>query len=104
MSEARARAEALREAVRKFRYEIVPPDLMRKASRHQALDKQDYVQWMQLLHAQGWAVGAWPREYGGQDWSQIERFVLEDELARLECPWVIPFGVKYVAPVIYSFG
>jgi alkylation response protein AidB-like acyl-CoA dehydrogenase len=104
MSEARDRAETLRAAVRRFRRETVPPDLMRKACRHQALEKEDYVRWMRLLHAQGWATAPWPKEYGGLDWSPIERFVLEDELARQECPWIIPFGVKYVAPVIYSFG
>jgi alkylation response protein AidB-like acyl-CoA dehydrogenase len=49
-------------------------------------------------------VGHWPREHGGLAWSPLERFVFEDELARHGCPWVIPFGVKYVGPVIYAFG
>jgi len=30
--------------------------------------------------------------------------VFEDELGRAGCPWIIPFGVKYVGPVIYTFG
>jgi len=49
-------------------------------------------------------VGHWPSEYGGLGWSTLERFVFEDELGRAGCPWIIPFGVKYVGPVIYTFG
>ena len=99
-----ARAELLRLQIRSFCQEIVPAVLRRKSGRHQVLDKADYVQWMQLLNQQGWAIGHWPREHGGLAWSLLERFVFEDELARQGLPWVIPFGVKYVGPVIYTYG
>jgi alkylation response protein AidB-like acyl-CoA dehydrogenase len=102
--EIRARAEGLRQEIRRFCREVMPADLRSKSQRHQVLDKEDYVRWMRLLQEQGWAVGHWPREYGGLAWSPLERFVFEDELARHGCPWVIPFGVKYVGPVIYAFG
>jgi alkylation response protein AidB-like acyl-CoA dehydrogenase len=102
--EIRARAESLRHDIRRFCTEVVPVGLRSKSQRHQVLGKEDYVQWMRLLQEQGWAVGHWPREYGGLAWSPLERFVFEDELARHGCPWVIPFGVKYVGPVIYAFG
>ena len=98
------KAQALRTAVREFHQHEMPADLREKSHRHQALNKTDYVRWMQLLDQKGWAVAHWPEAYGGQHWSSTERFVFEDELARLGCPWVIPFGVKYVGPVIYSFG
>ena len=102
--EISARAEALRQQIRHFCRDVLPAGLRDKSQRHQVLDKGDYVQWMRLLQEQGWAVGHWPREHGGLDWSPLERFVFEDELARHGCPWVIPFGVKYVGPVIYAFG
>ncbi|QIB51211.1 acyl-CoA dehydrogenase family protein [Pseudomonas sp. OIL-1] len=98
------KAHQLREAVRHFYRNEMPPGLREKSHRHQVLGKRDYLQWMQLLDQKGWAVGHWPKEHGGQEWSLLERFVFEDELARLGCPWVIPLGVKYVGPVIYSFG
>jgi len=100
----RARAEQLREAVRSFYDHVLPEDLKSRSRRHQVLSKSDYVHWMQLLHEQGWAIGHWPRECGGQAWTLLERFAFEDQLARLGCPWIIPFGVKYVGPVIYTFG
>jgi alkylation response protein AidB-like acyl-CoA dehydrogenase len=104
VSTARARAEELKRAVLAFYERDMPAALKSKSARHQVLDKDDYVQWMRLLNDNGWAIGHWPKEHGGQAWSLLERFAFEDQLARLACPWVIPFGVKYVGPVIYSFG
>ncbi|WP_185267060.1 acyl-CoA dehydrogenase family protein [Halopseudomonas xiamenensis] len=98
------KAQQLREAVRHFVAHEMPAELRVKSQRHQVLERQDYLQWMQLLERKGWAVGHWPQQYGGRQWSSLERFVFEDELARLGCPWIIPFGVKYVGPVIYTFG
>jgi hypothetical protein len=98
------RAEVLRAQIREFCQTSMPPDILGKSSRHLMLNKEEYVRWMRALQSRGWAVGHWPREYGGLDWSALERLVFEDELARAGCPWVIPFGVKYVGPVIYSFG
>lgn len=101
---AHERAERLRADIRRFVAEVMPPDLRRRSERHQVLDKADYRLWMQLLQQQGWLVGHWPRSHGGADWSVLERFAFEDELACHGCPWVLPFGVKYVGPVIYTYG
>jgi len=98
------RAEALRAEIREFVRTILPADILSKSARHLMLDKNEYVRWMRALQSRGWAVGHWPCEYGGLGWSVLERFVFEDELGRAGCPWVIPFGVKYVGPVIYTFG
>ena len=98
------RARRLREDIRHFCRHVMPADLLARSRRHQVLDKDDYVRWMRLLDEQGWAVAHWPQEHGGHGWSPLERFTFEDELARQGCPWVIPFGVKYVGPVIYTYG
>jgi alkylation response protein AidB-like acyl-CoA dehydrogenase len=98
------RAERLRAEIREFVRTTLPTDILHKSSRHLMLDKDEYVRWMQSLQSRGWAVAHWPTEYGGLGWSTLERFVFEDELARAGCPWIIPFGVKYVGPVIYTYG
>ncbi|MFL6599881.1 MAG: acyl-CoA dehydrogenase family protein [Steroidobacteraceae bacterium] len=103
-AEAWRLAERLRSEIREFVRTSMPRDILRKSSRHLMLNKDEYVRWMRELQSRGWAVGHWPREYGGLGWSTLERFVFEEELARAGCPWVIPFGVKYVGPVIYTFG
>lgn len=104
IEQAGARAAQLRGDIRHFCTEVMPAELRQKSQRHQVLDKADYLQWMGLLQRQGWVVGHWPVAHGGAGWSALERFVFEDELARHGCPWVIPFGVKYIGPVIYTFG
>jgi alkylation response protein AidB-like acyl-CoA dehydrogenase len=104
LADARERAQALRAQVRHFHAREMPAELARKSARHEVLDKADYEQWMRLLHAKGWAIAHWPAEHGGRGWSLLERFAFEDELARLGCPWIIPFGVKYVGPVLCAYG
>jgi alkylation response protein AidB-like acyl-CoA dehydrogenase len=104
MLQARQRAAHLKEEIRHFCAHVMPADLLARSQRHQVLDKADYLRWMRLLQTQGWAIAHWPKEYNGQDWSPFERFAFEDELARQGCPWVIPFGVKYVGAVIYTYG
>jgi alkylation response protein AidB-like acyl-CoA dehydrogenase len=98
------RAEALRVQVQEFCRKELPPELADRAHRHQVMRKEDYAQWMKLLETKGWATGHWPKAWGGLDWTPLERFVFEDTLAREGCPWILPFGVKYVGPVIYAFG
>lgn len=101
---ARERAAELRREVRTFCVREVPADLRERSQHHQVLSREDYVQWMRLLHARGWSIAHWPVADGGKGWSALERFAFEDELARLGLPWIIPFGVKYVGPVICRYG
>ena len=97
-------AESFRAEVRQFCAERLPDDLRRKVNDNLWLDKADYVRYMRLLDERGWAVGHWPREYGGCGWSHLQRFVFEEETTHAGAPWLIPFGVNYVGPVIYTFG
>lgn len=101
---ARQRAQQLKTEILQFCEREMPADLLDKSRRHQVLSKEDYSRWMRLLHEKGWSIAHWPGEQGGRHWSPLERFTFEDQLARLGCPWVIPFGVKYVGPVIYTYG
>lgn len=100
----RQRAAQLRQEVRAFCANDIPADLRDRSQRHQVLSKEDYVQWMRLLHQRGLSIAHWPVADGGQGWSALERFAFEDELSRLGLPWIIPFGVKYVGPVICRYG
>ncbi|TCG06309.1 acyl-CoA dehydrogenase [Paraburkholderia steynii] len=101
---ARVRAQALSTEIHEFCKNEMPAGLLDRSRRHQVLSKEDYLCWMRLLQEKNWGTAHWPIEYGGQDWSPLERFIFEDQFARLGCPWVIPFGVKYVGPVIYKYG
>ncbi len=95
---------AFRKEVRQFCRDNLPEDIRRKVILNQHLDKEDYVRWQKILADRGWMVGHWPSAYGGRDWGRVQRWVFEWETYRAGGPWIMPFGVTYVCPVIYTFG
>ena len=66
--------------------------------------KASIVAWQKKLHAKGWIAPGWPVEYGGTDWTATQKFIFETERGLAGVPDVVPFGLKMVAPVIYTFG
>lgn len=66
--------------------------------------KASIIAWQKKLHAKGWIAPGWPVEYGGTDWTATQKFIYETERGLAGVPDVIPFGLKMVAPVIYTFG
>ena len=66
--------------------------------------KATSVEWQKKLHKQGWVAVDWPTEYGGTGWSAVQKFIFENERCNAGAPDVVPFGLKMVGPVIYSFG
>ncbi|HEX6259202.1 MAG TPA: acyl-CoA dehydrogenase family protein [Woeseiaceae bacterium] len=95
---------AFRDEVRAFLRQKYPQDLREKQDNGIALGKDDVVRWQKILYEQGWAAVNWPAEYGGTGWSAIEKHIFANEIAAANAPEMIPFGVKMVAPIIYTFG
>ena len=95
---------AFREEVRAFVRSELPEDIRRKVLLGLELGKDDYVRWQKILHRKGWIAGHWPRHMGGCDWSPVQRYIFEDETTRAGAPWLTPFGVNYVGPVLYTYG
>jgi alkylation response protein AidB-like acyl-CoA dehydrogenase len=56
------------------------------------------------LYRQGWVADNWPKQHGGTGWSATQRHIFARECALAGAPRLAPFGLKMVAPVIYSFG
>lgn len=82
----------------------LPPDIRSKVRLNQHLDRSDFERWMGILHRKGWLIGHWPVEYGGQGWSRLQRWTFENVLYREGSPWLAPFGITYLGPVLYTFG
>ncbi len=93
-----------RARVRDLCAERLPPDIRRKVLLNAELNKSDYVRWQTILHQAGWYAGHWPVAHGGHAWTPLQRFIFEEEAARYGAPWLTPFGIAYVGPVIYTFG
>lgn len=90
--------------VAKFCRSNLPDDIRSKVLLNQHLGKDDFLRWMDILYKKGWLIGHWPAEYGGQDWSRLKRWVFENTLYREGSPWLAPFGITYLGPVLYTFG
>ena len=90
--------------VRTFFAEEYPDDLRLKHDSGVELTRDDFIRWQRILFKRGWAAVNWPVEYGGTGWSPVEKYIFATEIARVNAPDMIPFGVKMVAPVIYTFG
>ena len=99
-SEHRAFADEVREFARKN----LSPATKAKASSGKHFSRDDHVVWQQALGKKGWLAYTWPKKFGGPGFDVTQRFLFENVLAEEGAPRIIPFGVKMVGPVIYTFG
>lgn len=95
---------AFRNDVRAFCHAELSSKTRRKVLAGLPLERSDYTDWMDKLARRGWIAGFWPREYGGLGWSAAETFLFHDECTHYGAPWLLPFGVNYVGPVIFTYG
>lgn len=95
---------AFRQDVREFLKDALPDDLRRKMIERRHLSKEDIVRWQRIMNARGWAVPAWPIEYGGQPWTPTQRYIFQEEMALAHAPEGSPFNVNMIGPVIARFG
>lgn len=95
---------AFRDEVRQFLDTKLPKDIAAKILAGTPTSKEEHVQWQQILAAQGWAAVNWPVEYGGTGWTSTQKYIWSNECAKSGAPDVVPFGMKMVAPVIYTYG
>jgi alkylation response protein AidB-like acyl-CoA dehydrogenase len=96
--------EDFRREVRAFCAAEIDGDLRRKLDLGQHLEKAEHDAWLRKLGARRWLAGPWPQEHGGLGWSPGRTAAFRDELGRAGAPWLVPFGVTMVGPVIYTFG
>ncbi|NKE45894.1 pimeloyl-CoA dehydrogenase large subunit [Roseomonas frigidaquae] len=95
---------AFRDDLRKFFRSEIPLAIRRKVSEGRALARDDYVTSQRILHAKGLATPNWPVQWGGQDWSPVQRYIYVEELQSAAVPQPLGFNVNMVGPVIATFG
>ena len=72
--------QQFREEMRTFFQENIPAEIRAKVSAGQPLAKQDFVTSQRILNAHGLAVPNWPLEWGGRDWTPVQRYLFIEEL------------------------
>ncbi len=94
---------AFRDEVRAFIEENYPTDLPKRGLADD-MSREQFLKWHKILGKKGWSTPAWPEEYGGTGWTPTQRYIWQEENARVNAVMPLPFGVGMVGPVIYTFG
>src|SRR6185503_9585729 len=95
---------AFRDEVRAWLRESLPGELRDKVLNYRELTKDDLLRWHKILAKKGWVAPFWPREWGGTDWTVVQRYILEEECGAAGTPPIVAFGVRMCAPVLLRFG
>jgi alkylation response protein AidB-like acyl-CoA dehydrogenase len=98
--EDRAFAERMRAL---FTSEI-PAELRDRVARGEHPTREDVVNTQRTLNEHGLAVPHWPVEWGGQDWTALQRHLWAEEMTLAHVPSPIVFNTAMVGPVIATFG
>lgn len=93
-----------RDDIRRIFAEDFPADIRRQCDADIAISREQQVRFQKWLHARGWFAINWPVEYGGTGWTPVQKYLFMQELARVNAPAIMPFGVDMVGPVLYTFG
>jgi alkylation response protein AidB-like acyl-CoA dehydrogenase len=96
--------EAFRAEVRSFLREKLPDRISQKVRTGQRLTKQDHEEWQAILSDRGWLATHWPTQYGGPGWSVVQAHIFDVETALAHAPWIIPFGLAMLGPVLIKYG
>ncbi|MFC3125531.1 acyl-CoA dehydrogenase family protein [Pseudoroseomonas globiformis] len=95
---------AFRDELRRFFRSEIPAEIRRKQGEGRHLSKEDIVTSQRILHAHGLATPNWPVEWGGKDWTPVQRYIFTEEMQRAAVPLPLQFNTFMVGPVIAAFG
>ncbi|HJN87232.1 MAG: acyl-CoA dehydrogenase family protein [Dehalococcoidia bacterium] len=94
--------EALRQEVRKFIDENVTPEVLAEVQTKAEGGEWPHFKEMHRKAAErGWVGMCWPKEYGGQDGSRMDQYIVEEEFVRVG---IAMGGVGSGAPAILAAG
>ncbi|TDF83834.1 acyl-CoA dehydrogenase family protein [Pseudomonas sp. H9] len=99
-----ATEQAFREEVRAFLRDNLPAEIAERGRHGKHFNKEHQVIWLRLLSERGWLAANWPVEFGGTGWSAVQKHIFDEECNLFGTPWIVPFGVNMVAPVLIKFG
>ena len=96
---------AFRDEVRDF-LEVSLTDELRSAGRLMTSvypPHESSYEWQRILANRGWGAPTWPREYGGCDWTPLQRYIFARERIAAGAP-PTPLGIQMCGPALIKFG
>jgi len=95
----------VREFIQKNYPQTLRDSINAKRKNGKDLSREDFTTWHKILGKHnGWSAPSWPKKFGGAEFTPTQKYIFEQECAKAECQYVMPFGVNMVGPVIYTFG
>ncbi len=95
---------AFREEMREFFTTKVSKEIRDTVAARHELSKEQFIEAQQTLNAAGMAVPNWPVEWGGKDWTTLQRHIWHEEMQLANVPIPLAFNTGMVGPVIAAFG
>jgi alkylation response protein AidB-like acyl-CoA dehydrogenase len=95
---------AFAEKMRSFFTTEIPAEIRAKGDLGEPLTREDFITTQRILNEHGLAVPHWPVEWGGQDWTPVQRHLWAEEMALAHVPPPLAFNAAMVGPVIATFG
>ena len=62
------------------------------------------LEWHKILHKKGWITPSWPLEYGGTDWTPMQSYIFEKEMALAGAAKPAPISLQLIGPVLCHYG
>ncbi len=93
-----------RARMREFFTTKVPQEIRDTVLEGRHLTRDQIVESQRVLNAEGLAVPHWPTEWGGQDWTDLQRHLWHEEMQRAGVPIPLAFNASMIGPVIAQFG
>ncbi|UGT64158.1 acyl-CoA dehydrogenase family protein [Nocardia asteroides] len=95
---------AFRDELRTFYRTQIPEEIRERVKYGREISRADVVTTHKLLNDNGLAVPNWPVEWGGKDWTPMQRHIWQDEMQLASVPEPLTFNAQMVGPVIAQFG
>lgn len=96
--------QAFREEMRTFFTTKVSQSIRDTVAAGRELTREQWIESQQALNAAGLAVPHWPVEWGGQDWTPLQRHIWREEMQLACVPEPLAFNAGMIGPVIAAFG
>ncbi len=95
---------AFRDEMREFFTTKIPQHIRDTVAARHELSKEQIVESVQVMNAAGLAVPNWPVEWGGKDWTPLQRHLWHEEMQLAAVPPPLAFNASMIGPVIAAFG
>lgn len=95
---------AFRAQMRTFFTTKIPREIRDTIASGHHVGRDGTVETQHILNEAGLAVPNWPVEWGGQDWTPLQRHIWHEEMQLACVPPPLAFNASMVGPVIANFG